>query len=297
MTLNIDTARAKKVVSRVDHAFKLRTGLLSETEDLVENQIPDGVKPLSRDHSLFLFYTVVNDHGMKSTRLYAQAKTLFLGQRYLFEPTEVVGTFSGPDDSQLVNETGERLGTRYPKETAKRWYLNSERLIEKFNADPRDLFKSTPDARKLIKEIKSFRGYGPKLGGMLLRAIIGLGFAYVTGIEDVLVPVDIHDSRISFFTGALKLDNDNAEIDYYAYVTKVQKVLLDTCNSLGIKWLDVDRALWLIGSRGCVNKRCGLCPLNDLCAVGVKIVYNESQSSLLMGNLTSHAPDGAMPRR
>jgi endonuclease III len=274
----VDTERAKLVVTRVHEAFRSREGLLSETDDLVENQIPSGVEPLSRDHALFLFYTVVNDHGMKSSHLYASAKTLFFEQRGLFEPFKIIETFLGSEDPQLIESTGKRLGTRYPKETAKTWYLNSKRLAEKFGGDPRNLFQCTLDARMLMKEIQEFRGYGPKIGGMLLRAVIGLGFANVTGVEDVLVPVDIHDSRISFLTEILRFTNgnENGKIDYYTYVNQVQKILLTTCNSLGLEWLDTDRALWLIGSRGCVNKRCRLCPLHDICTVGRAVVANEA---------------------
>ena len=269
MTLITDTAQARLVVSRVNMAFKNREGLLSETGDLVENKIPDGVKPLSRDHALFLFYTAVNDHGMKSSRLYANAKMLFYDRRDLFETNKVVTGFIGPQDPRLMDEIGKRLGTRYPKETARTWYVNSERLAQRYGGDPRNLFRSSSDARELLKEIKAFRGYGPKIGGMLLRAVVGLGFADVSGIEEVLVPVDIHDSRVSF------------QQEYYNYVPKVQQVLLDACNSIGIKWLDVDRALWLIGSSGCVNKRCRLCPLHDVCSIGREFVFNDPQLSLL----------------
>jgi adenine-specific DNA glycosylase len=48
----------------------------------------------------------------------------------------------------------------------------------------------------------------------------------------------------------------------------VQQILRDTCSTLGITWIDVDRALWIIGSRGCVRLRCSLCPIQDLCSVG-----------------------------
>jgi endonuclease III len=266
----IDHHRARVVVSRIYEAFKIGEGLLSEQEDLVENQIPRDVRPLSRDHSLFLFYVVVNDHGIKSSRLYEKAKSLFLTSRFLFEPSEVLSQFTGPDDIQLIEYTGARLGTRYPRETAKTWYLNSIKLLEKHDGDPRRLFRCTTDAPLLLKEILSFRGYGPKIGGMLVRAIAGLGFSNLDNLDKVLVPVDIHDSRISFFTGIIKNRewlNDSA-FDYYSHVRVVQKMLLDTCNSLGIKWLDVDRALWLIGSRGCVPRRCHECPLQNVCYVG-----------------------------
>lgn len=264
---SINYGRAEMVVSRVYKAFRSREGLLAETEDLVENQIPPGVRPLSREHALFLFYTVANDHGMKSSRLYEKARALFLENRHIFEPYRVVEEFKGPDDPRLVEVTGRRLGTRYPRETARTWYVNSQRLIEKYKGDPRNLFRSCSDAESLLKKIMAFRGYGPKIGGMLLRAIIGLGFAEVHGVEKVLVPVDIHDSRIAFLTGILEVE-ETSNVDYYAYAREVQRVLRDACNSVGIQWLDVDRALWIIGSRGCVNRRCHLCPLKDMCVIG-----------------------------
>lgn len=279
-SIEIDKTRAELVVLRVHEAFKQGKGLLAETADLVENQIPDGVKPLSKDHALFLFYIVANDHGMKSSRLYAQAKLLFAEHKELFDPKYIVENFSSPDDPCLIEMTGKYLGTRYPKETAKSWFLNSQELLAKYDGDPRKLLTSTPDAKILIERIKAFRGYGPKIGGMLLRAAIGLGFAKVSGIDEVLVPVDIHDSRISFLTGIVR-DNKNSKekLNYYDYVTQVQKMLLDTCNSLNLEWLDTDRALWLIGSRGCVNKKCALCPLSDICEVG-QVVTQSVQTAM-----------------
>lgn len=277
--IEIDIERAKLVVARVHKAFNQHEGLLAETSDLVENQIPDGVRPLSKEHALFLFYIVANDHGMKSSRLYAHAKFLFLECQDLFEPHEIIRNFTDPEDPKLIEATGKYLGTRYPKETAKSWYLNSKELLKKYKGNPINLFQSTSDARVLIKRIRDFRSYGPKIGGMLLRAAIGLGFSKVTGIEEVLVPVDIHDSRISFLTGILKTTSGSEyKLNYYAYVTQVQKMLLNTCNLLGLEWLDTDRALWLIGSRGCVNKRCILCPLSDICETGKKTIAGASQT-------------------
>lgn len=280
MMQQVNHERAKEVVLRVHTAFRKREGLLANIHDLVEFQIPDGVVPLSREHALFLFYTVVNDHGMKSSRLYAKAKQLFSEDQSLFKPEEILSKYTGPDDILLIENTGKKLGTRYPKETAKIWYLNSRKLLDDFTGDPRKIFLSTSDARMLIKRIMAFRGYGPKIGGMLLRAAIGLGFAKVEGIEDVLLPVDIHDSRISFFTGIIKVpDQDVSKIDYYAHVKQVQRILLSACNALGLEWLDTDRALWLIGSRGCVTRKCEQCPLNDICYIGITVI-NRGKTNL-----------------
>lgn len=266
--LIIDYERAMLVITRVNNAFLSRIGLLSETEDLVENQIPEGVNSMSVEHAQFLFFIVANDHGMKSSRLYSKAKQLFAESRELFSPHYVVEKYRSGEDPELINNTGIYLGSRYPRETAKSWYQNSKRLVDQYNGSPLDLLKSTSDAKTLLNRIKEFRGFGPKIGGMLLRAAIGLGFSKVYGIDEVLVPVDIHDSRISFLTGIVRTAELLSKPDYQAFTKQIQKILLITCNSLNLEWLNADRALWLIGSRGCVNKRCTLCPLSDLCEVG-----------------------------
>ena len=128
-------------------------------------------------------------------------------------------------------------------------------------------FFSKKSTRSNVEAITAFRGYGPKIGGMLLRAIVGLGFSDPEGLEDVLVPVDIHDSRISFYTKIVTVDEiqELKSVDYYSYVRQIQAVLRDTCKTLGLPWLDIDRALWLIGSRGCAKQHCTPCPINEFC--------------------------------
>lgn len=271
MSTIIDDARAKEIVARLDLSYKSKVGLLAETEDLVEHQVPEGVLPLSLEHALFLFYIIPNDHGTKSSRLWARAKSLFAEIPELFMPMEILAKYESAADHRLIETLSGKLGTRYPREAAKSWYLNSTELNALYDNDPRNIFVGTDDARVLMKRIRRFRGFGPKTGGMYLRAALGLGFARVTqGLDSVLVPVDIHDSRIAFLTSIVRLPNQHTPdtINYYDYVRTIQQVWLNACNDLGINWLDVDRALWIIGSRGCVSRRCWLCPINDHCSVG-----------------------------
>ena len=227
-----------------------------------------------------MFYSVANDHGVKSSLIYNRAKKLFLDHRDIFNPFWITENFTDPENPILVDLTGNKLGARYPRQAAKSWYLNTKQLIKIYKGDPRNLFQSAPDAQILLKNIRAFRGYGAKIGGMLLRAIVGLGFSEVSGLEKVLVPVDIHDSRISFFTEILKPVEKvppNDKMNYNAYVSKVQQILLESCNELKIKWLNTDRALWLIGSRGCVKRRCIECPLKDICTIGKAVRVNNCQ--------------------
>lgn len=268
MNLRVNRARARELVLRLNTAFENREGLLAERDDLVENQIPPGVERGTREHALFLFYTVPNDHGVKSSRLYAKAISLFLSAPDLFEPSSVLNRFRGPDDQDLIGATGAALGTRYPKVTARGWFLNSRRLANDFGGDPRNVFTAFENGASLMKLVRSFFGFGPKTGGMLLRAVDGLGMASIADLEEVLLPVDVHDSRISFQTSVVASEDGSVDGDYHRHAPRVQRVLTEACKEANVRWPDVDRALWLIGSRGCVPRRCSECPLITLCAVG-----------------------------
>lgn len=268
MPVEISEENAGHIVELLSKAYEKKDGILSERENLVENQIPENVESLSVEHALFLFYILSNDHGMKSSRLYKKAKELYGLDSSLFKPASIVRRFSAVSDSDLIKKTGIFLSVRYPKITAKNWFVNSQELLSVYNGDPISLFQSSRNANTLLKSIMKFKGYGPKTGGMLLRAIVGLGFTEVDDIESVLVPVDIHDARISFYTGILRLkDIDVVDIDYRKYIGVVQKTLRDTCKTKGVAWPDVDRALWIIGSKGCVKWRCNDCPLRNDCTM------------------------------
>lgn len=269
MGIVVNRSRANEIVAVLAEAFMNRFGLLAEIDDLVENQLPQGVEPLSRAHALFLFFTLTNDHGVKSRLLYQRAKVLYEAHPDFYDPSKVVLTGENRGVDALVGEVTSQISAKYPRAAALTWYTNARRLKEHYEGDPRRVFTCSADAREVYKAIRSFRGYGPKIGGMLLRAVVGLGFASLEHVSEILVPVDIHDSRISFYTGIAGLPGTCVEqVDYYSHARAVQNLLSEACRESEVSWLDVDRALWLIGSRGCTSRRCSLCPLQKYCGVG-----------------------------
>jgi endonuclease III len=264
----LDRVRAGQVLWALSHAMADRIGLLNEQEDLVENQIPPDVASGSREHALFLFFVVPNDRGVRSAHLWHRAKDLYTADPELFEPEKVTARFTSNPESlrALLQDT---LKPRYAGHAARAWLANSSELSQRFAADPRQLFTASTDAPELLDLICSFHGFGPKTGGMLLRAVIGLGFANPRNVEAAEMPVDIHDTRISFLTNILRFADPKAAFDAASYMTftkPVRRFLSEVCAAESIPWPDVDRALWLIGSRGCAPKRCGLCPISSFCS-------------------------------
>jgi hypothetical protein len=277
--LQLDLDRAKIVVNRLLEAFETNYGIFEDISDLLEFQIPMSVRPRSLEHARFLFYLIAQDYGTKSSRLYKKARALYAKSPQIFDPNYVIANYVSPEDAKLVEDTGVQLSTRFPRETAKRWYKNSVKLIEEYDGDPRKIFATSSDARAVFKCIRSFRGFGPKIGGLLLRTFLGCGFAELEHVEDVLVPVDVHDVRIAFYTNAAETASGKNQVsDYHKYAREIQQLWSDACNSAGLDWLQVDRALWLLGSRGCVNLRCRECRLVDLCWKG-----QETLEQLILG--------------
>ena len=268
-----DTARGDAVLTRLVDAIASNAGIAAERDDLVENQIPTGVDVGSREHANFLFLTVPCDRGTKSSALWQRAKRLHADQCVIYDIQAIAsGAVSESDLAGLLSST---LKPRYATPAAKYWAANASRLCQEFAGDARVLFSQGSDASVIYRLIRSFAGFGPKTGGMMLRAAVGLGWAPGLAIESVEMPVDVHDARISFYTGVMSFGAPlDAEIDpaeAAAFATPVRRFLTTACAQRGISWPEIDRVLWLIGSRGCARRRCSECPLYDICRIPAQL--------------------------
>lgn len=267
--LTLNYPRAVSVFSTLADSYSRGTGLFIDNTTLVENNVPEGVTRGSQAHALFLFFTALNDHGVKSSIMYNRAKSLYKQSPHLFDPSWINSNFSENTCGNLKDLVSVPLGARYPSALAKSWYKNAVKLLKEYDGNPISLFSCSSDAQIVLKKIKEFSGIGPKIGGMILRASVTLCWTSDTliNLDKVLVPVDIHDSRIVFYTGILNIPNsDSTKQDYYQYHQTVQKVITEICASEKINWIDVDRALWLTGSLGCSTGNCTLCCINPFCS-------------------------------
>lgn len=266
----INEERAFRVFQTLEQQYIEGEGLFQSKAHLIENQIPIGVNRSSDEHARFLFFTALNDHGLKSATMYQKAKDLYAKHPEYFDPQCIAANYSEDSYIDLIPLTAQKLGARYPTALAKAWYRNAVTLLADYNGNPVNLFRSSNDATIVLKNIKSFTGIGAKIGGMLLRAAIGLGWTLndLNRTNEVLVPVDIHDSRIMFLTGIFAIEDINVEdIDYYAYRLEASKVITAVCGKYNCNWENVDRALWLTGSEGCTAKsqRCDICSIRQYC--------------------------------
>lgn len=264
-------ARAAKLLERLHASFISKQGVFSNTDELLENQIPSGVEPLSVEHANFLFYLISQDHGTKSKSLYLRAKQLHSVDSGIFDPSYVTSNFHEWNAESLVQRTGRALGTRYPFQTAKSWLINSRLLLGQFDGDARNVFLRSQSSREAFTRILGFHGFGPKIGGLLYRVFIGLGFAHFSDQDAVAIPVDIHDTRIAFLTRIIWSDVDPQGLtseNYAPFVKLAQDTWRSGCRKASLNWLEIDRALWILGSKGCAAHRHDDCCLKQYCIKG-----------------------------
>jgi len=274
---NHNNYRARRIIKVLLSSFENRESVFSDTKELLENQVPHNIQYKSKQHANFLFYLISQDHGTKSSKLYDRAKSLYVNYPENFEPKFIVEKYASEDSENLVNFL-KLMGVRYPNNSAKFWYRNSEMLVNQYDGDARKIFDSD-DGLEILRNIKKFYGFGPKISGLLFRVFVGIGIAHPNNIEKIDFPTDIHDTRIAALTEIVDIPTDITEENYAPFVRIAQNAWQKACRDEGINWLQIDRALWILGSKGCVNERHDDCPIKDYCIKGTQIEIIQEESS------------------
>lgn len=260
--------RAREIVKVLSLAFENKEAVFSDTKELLENQIPPNVSYKSRNHANFLFYLISQDHGTKSSKLYDRAKRLYEVFPEKFDPRSIVEEHRPPANSELLDFI-KLLGVRYANNSTKYWYKNSEILFNCYDGDTRNVFNGV-DGSGVSKRIRNFYGFGPKISSLLIRVFVGIGIANVDKIEEIDFPTDIHDTRIAALTKIADIPEDITENNYSPFVKIAQNTWKEACKDRQINWLQVDRALWILGSKGCTSNRHYDCPIKKYCVKGIK---------------------------
>lgn len=245
----IDEERANTLVNLMYEDYYSNPNIIASKGNLIENQIPNGTIPGSEKHLQFLFLTALNDHGVKSKTMYDKALKIYSCNPELYDPYHVVKL----DESELLEKIAKPLGARYPKNSAKYWKQACEKLLSEYDGQVYNLINSTNDANELLKRILKFNGVGPKIGAMILRAIVTLqANKDIVNVEQVLLPVDVHDTRILMRTGVL--NTLVGEENYLSFIEISQKIIKEACLQQKRDWVIVDKSLWLTGSMGLLDE-------------------------------------------
>ena len=230
----METKTPEQIVKKLVAEFRAREGVF-ENRINVEDWVPSWAN--KQEKACFLFLVTVLDYGMRSTILYQGANDLLKERRELLDPKNL----SRADEKELAKTLLQFLHPRFPNESAKRWVVNSQKLLAEFSGDVLEIFNS-PSALEVIENIYQFRGFGKKTGDLFFRSTVNtFGFSY-PDINKVPMPIDRHKLRLTYEWGFISEDEYKHENR-----KKVDQIWKAACQKAGISWLEFDRAFWIWG--------------------------------------------------
>lgn len=222
---------------QVVELMERREGLFANRLN-VEDWVPTNLNPKGK--ACFLFFLTQLDYAIKSTLLYEGARKLYAVNPKFFTAKFILSL----SEKELTDFLAKYLRPRYINEAVFRYRVNSQKLIDLYQGDPRNIFKSK-DAPAILNKIWEFRGFGPKTGNLFFRSMVTTFGMDLANIDSVLPPVDIHDVRIAKLMGFVESDQMTER-----NVRLVKEMWSTACKEARVNWLIFDKALWLLGSIG-----------------------------------------------
>ena len=118
-------------------------------------------------------------------------------------------------------------------------------MKSEYESNPTLIFTNSITAKEALKKVLEFRGFGPKIGNFFVRTMVNTFSYEYSDIENILLPVDIHDVRIAYLMGYIESDKMTQK-----NIKMTKELWSKACKETGESWLTFDKALWLLGSEG-----------------------------------------------
>jgi len=258
----IDDLKALKIAAKLFSEFYNRKGVF-EGYSMPEYVLPRNLKEGTREHALFLTYVISIDYMTDAEKLWRKSRGAYELHPERFTPEEILKV-----SPRTVETFVRKLGARFGSGAVKTWVAISKVLLDKYDGDPRNITKEPlgiVDMKKRLNDFPYLRGN--KLSNFYIRVMGEKGLFKVKNLEELDIPVDKQVARFTIYTGVLKLldkqfigcaqDNPLRSL--------IEGAWRQVAKTLGTAPWKLDEPIWTIGSKLCSERKCGKCPVEDLC--------------------------------
>jgi len=218
-----------------------------------ERNMPPELPRGGREHANFLWATCYYMRGgIKSTSAFAGLSELYVQEPELFDPHTAMG-----DDPSRVTELLKSKGLSFSSSTiGPAWVENARRMVERYEGDPRNIFRGTTDYSELLSKMKNngrgkgFVGFQEKMVSMITYYLMD---SELIPYFDFPLPVDFHVLRVSAANEIITFENTPESGDIYSEQTlaMLRNMYHDFSVTHGISQLDVCNAVWSLSSAIC----------------------------------------------
>jgi endonuclease III len=172
-----------------------------------------------------------------------------------------------------------KLGARFGSNAANIWIKVSKVLVDKYSGDPTKITSqpsTIEEIKKRIDELPSLRG--PKLSNFYIRAMGETGLFKVKNLDELDIPVDKQVARFTIYTGVLKLLSEQFVgcAQENPLRNLIEEAWRHAAKTLGTSPWKLDEPMWTVGSKLCSERKCGKCPVEDLCDKTKGVTFKEN---------------------
>jgi len=273
---SVDDVKASKIAERLLDHFYSRKGFF-EDYSMPEYVLPRNLEEGSREHALFLSYVISIDYMTNAVKLWKKSRGAYELYPERFTPKEILNV-----SQRTVENYVKKLGARFYSNAAKTWIKVSRLLVDKYGGDPRNITREPleiADIKKRLQEFPYLRGN--KLSNFYLRAMGETGLLKIKNFSELDIPVDKQVARFSIYTGVVKLLSELFQGCVHEPPLRglIEEAWRNAAKKLGTPPWKLDEPIWTVGSKLCSGRKCGRCPVKDLCNKTKGITFRENTAT------------------
>jgi len=259
------------------------------TKYMPEDWVPDGVKPGSSEHALFITLTISLDYMRDADHLWKACRDTYADPdtRYLFDPKMVVKR-----DFNIIREDLQKYGVvrKYNRDT-KTWIKICTTLDKYFDGRVEPLLLkgawSGPHILRLVQGTTYGAGFpylkGAKIAPLWIRMLKDNWNGHeLINLDKVELPIDVHTGDSTVMIGCISGDYKGT---FIKFSRMVQHIWAEACQGIEIYPLQLDESLWTLSREGCRKTRrmpCEYryeCPVQSYCTETRLNAYGDCQSN------------------
>jgi len=269
----IDDLKAFKIAERLFDQFYNRKGFF-EDYSMPEYVLPRNLKEGTREHALFLTYVISIDYMTDADRLWKKSRGAYELYPERFTPEKILKI-----SPRTVETIVKSLGARFYSNAAKTWIKISKVLVDKYDSDPRNITRESLEVDEIKRRLRDFPYLrGNKLSNFYIRAMGETGLFKVKNLNELDIPVDKQVARFTIYTGVLKLLSEQfiGCAQENPLRNLIEEAWRNAAKKLSTAPWKLDEPIWTIGSKLCSGRKCGKCPVKELCDETKGITFKEN---------------------
>ena len=269
----VDYLKAFEIAERLFDQFYNHKGFF-EDYSMPEYVLPRNLKEGTREHALYLTYVISIDYMTDADRLWKKSRGAYELYPERFTPEEILKI-----SSRTVENVVKGLGARFYSNAAKTWIKISKLLVDKYDSDPRNITRGSLEVAEIKRRLRDFPYLrGNKLSNFYIRAMGETGLFKLKNLNELDIPVDKQVARFTIYTGVLRLLSEQFVgcAQEEPLRSLIEEAWRNAAKKLGTAPWKLDEPIWTTGSKLCSGRKCGRCPVKNLCDKTKGITFKEN---------------------